>query len=76
MKTLPLSSKSFATACLAAHRRHLSRREEEVLEKVIVGAPLSDKSNVSDHRGEPDYTYTEVAVYRALRNQYLGELSR
>lgn len=76
MKTLPLSSKSFATACLAAHRRHLSRREEEVLEKVIAGAPLSDESNVKTPSGECDYTHTEVAVYRALRNQYLGELSR
>lgn len=76
MKTPPLSSKSFATACLAAHRRHLTRREEEVLEKVIAGATLSDESNVATPSGKSDYTYSEVAVYRALRNQYLGELSR
>ena len=68
---------SFAIACLAAHRKVLTAKEERLLEKVIEGEPLSTVSTVENNDGSGQcWEFTEEARFRALQNQYLGELSR
>ena len=75
-----MTRKSFARACLSAHRSKLTHAEEQTLEKVIAGANLSTETSaeVVDPKGYKRmcWEFTEEARFRALQNQYLGELSR